>query len=1017
MVPQVLEVVAGSDPEALLGAAAASLSEDQRMVLVRSILDNSEAGRPLHLRWGMYWLYHKLEHPKLQAQLRPYLRDATTSLAARHVAIDIGRACKVAALGPDLVHVALNTSEHVALRKAAAAAVASIGSAQVRGLLRPLAFEEVGPDPDDELKGAGLTALWPELISAAEVFPLLANPKNPNLSGLYTSFIASFPDRMSAADLPIALGWFSRQPSRHNIEFSLGKLMDKIVLLAWENLDHPGVAEGLAGAILSRAVFHDELVSGTEGNSLREKVAGDDERRRRILERLLPRLGEIPQWGLYVATRLLAFSDFNWLLQRILSGRFQSSASVEAKLVVYVTDSASPERMRSLWFACQSNEALYSECKGFFAPIDLDSDIAKMLRDDLRRQGEKAKPKLLDPTPAQLIERDLQRIEDGEITEGWLRIAADLGLEPTSANYKQDLEPDLTSMPGWHAAEGSTRARILASARRYVDEADPQNDSWFHTSSTPYVALGGVRALALLYSEAGEDLGRVAVQSWRKWVPALLRYPVYDGGEQQGIRKIKNVLLLKAYLSVPDELIARLMQEIDRENEQTGYFLVGNEIGVCLDDRMGRALLGKVADAGLKSQVVAALLQLLIQHSVAGARELAESLITSPVPKAEPQRGKMLAAIQALMAEAPDAGWPKVWPAMTRTRQLGRLVVESVSYGNGGRGGFIGKLTEKQLGKLYLWMVRNYPYAEHHGLRSGMMGPADTAVMLRDGILEHLKRRAGFAACDALRDVVEQLPQYPSLRHQLEEAEALARAATWQPVTARQFLALVFNGTKRLVENGEQLIQVVLESLARLGSELHDELSPVRYLWFPSNGGHRPRDEEDLSGYVVSHLKRDLKQRAVIVSREVQIRRRVGRAPGQSTDIHVDAVTAGMRRDSYDQLHAIIEVKGNWHRELLTAMETQLRDRYLKNNRCRNGIYLVGWFSCSSWDRKDSRRRKCSRMSLDEAKEFFVEQAKGLSADGYAIKSYVLNLSLDSPGDGAARRSHGPNARRSRLDR
>jgi len=298
------------------------------------------------------------------------------------------------------------------------------------------------------------------------------------------------------------------------------------------------------------------------------------------------------------------------------------------------------------------------------------------------------------------------------------------------------------------------------------------------------------------------------------------------------------------------------------------------------------------------------------------------------------------------------------------------------------------------LGKLYLWMVRNYPYADHRGLRSGAMGPMDTAVMLRDGILEHLKKRASFAACDALRDIVGKLPQYPGLRHQLEEAEALARSATWQPISARNFLALVFDGSKRLIENGEQLIEVVLESLVRLSSKLHDELSLVRYLWFPSNGGHRPRDEEDLSDYVVAHFKHDLRQRAVIVNREVQIRQGTGRAPGQSTDIHVDAVTPGAKPDSYDQLHTIIEVKGNWHRELLTAMETQLRDRYLKNNRCKYGIYLVGWFSCPGWDLKDSRRKKCSRMSLEEAKEFFAGQAAALSVDGYAIKSYVLNLSL-----------------------
>jgi hypothetical protein len=290
-------------------------------------------------------------------------------------------------------------------------------------------------------------------------------------------------------------------------------------------------------------------------------------------------------------------------------------------------------------------------------------------------------------------------------------------------------------------------------------------------------------------------------------------------------------------------------------------------------------------------------------------------------------------------------------------------------------------------------MVRNYPYAEHSGLRAGAMGPVDMAVMLRDGILEHLKKRGSFEACAALREVIETLPQYPGLRHQLEKAESLARAATWQPVSARQFLTLAFDCGKRIVENGDQLIEVVLKSLDRLNSKLHAELSPIKYLWVPSGAGYKPRDEEDLSDWVASHLNEDLRQRAVIVNREVQIRRGP-RGSSQSTDIHVDAAIPGARANSYERLSLIIEVKGNWHDELLTAMRTQLRDRYLKGSRCLNGLYLVGWFSSPRWDEKDYRKRKIPEMSLEDSRGFFLQQATDLSTDGYFIESYVLNLSL-----------------------
>jgi hypothetical protein len=115
---------------------------------------------------------------------------------------------------------------------------------------------------------------------------------------------------------------------------------------------------------------------------------------------------------------------------------------------------------------------------------------------------------------------------------------------------------------------------------------------------------------------------------------------------------------------------------------------------------------------------------------------------------------------------------------------------------------------------------------------------------------------------------------------------------------------------------------------------------------------------------------------------------------GQRTDIHVDATIQKDANGEYDSIYATVEVKGNWNAELRSAMETQLRDRYLKEKRCRNGLYLPVWFSSTKWSDTDPRKRQCARMSLNEAREFFARQAVELSAGGYYIRSYVLDASL-----------------------
>lgn len=186
--PEVLKAVVTSDPEALLGAAAASLTAEQRASAVDSLLQQASCGRTLHLRWALSAVYHKLKHHGLADQLRPYLADSQKVLGARHVALSIARACHVEDIGPELVSIALDRTADQLLRNHAGAAAAEVGDRNVRARLRSLAFGEAGDDPQDELKGSGLKALWPDMISASELFGLLTRPKQPNLSGTYSSF-------------------------------------------------------------------------------------------------------------------------------------------------------------------------------------------------------------------------------------------------------------------------------------------------------------------------------------------------------------------------------------------------------------------------------------------------------------------------------------------------------------------------------------------------------------------------------------------------------------------------------------------------------------------------------------------------------------------------------------------------------------------------------------------------------------------------------------------------------------
>ena len=985
---EILKAVASSDPEALLGAAAASLSHEERRLVVDALLQQASQGRTLHFRWGLFWLYGKLKHARLPDQLRPYLTDASKSIGARHVAVSIAWACQVENVGPELAGIALDSLADAGLRNSAAAAAAVVGSREIRALLRPLAFGEVGEDRSDELKGSGLKAIWPEFITAFELFSLLSSPKEQGMSGTYSRFLyEDVIENLAVGDLPVALEWFAKQEHRQRLLGPIDRLMDRIVERAWDNLNEPRVASGLATAIVSRVRLYDSILSSDDDRKFASKVQQDQDRRRTLLKAVLPKLNVDGVTALITSrVPIVAVSDVEWLIDRALSGEMKESAPVDARLVRLAFDASDQKIVSKLWSACQTNMILKAECGGFFEAIELDSPEAKLLREQLTHEKEWKTPKLLTPPPCERVENDLTMIEAGKM-DFWVQLTLDLTLEPTSSHYAADAAPDLTDAPGWRAADTLGRKRILDAADRYLKEGDPKNDAWFWTSSIPFSAISGVHALALLMVTGDARLNVLSTDVWAKWVPVLLRF-AHGKNELQ----LQSRLLRRAHQLVSEEATKWILALIDSENERDGHLFVATEMNICWNDRLGSALLEKSKCPTLKPQILGSILEFLLQRGFPGARESAESRMEA-VSSSELAQSQGVTAAQVLLRCTADSGWAKIWPIIKEKKPIGRAIVESVSYGHSGGSSFIANLSETELGQFYLWMVMTYPYAEHK-LGFGAMGPSDTAVILRDGVLEHLKKRGTFAACDAIRGVMEELQQYDWMRHHLEEAEALARASSWRPISIAQFLALALDRDKRFVDGGSQLVETIVESLDRLHAKLHGELPAVRDLWNTPKGEFSPKDEQEVADYVARHLNEDLRGRGIIVNREVQIRRGIGDGTGQRTDIHVDAVMPGEPKRDVDRTYAIVEVKGNWNAELFSAMETQLRDRYLNENRCKDGIYLIAWFACPKWSETDLRRAKCPKVSLSEARESFSKQASELSHDGYFVRSHVLDSSL-----------------------
>lgn len=98
----------------------------------------------------------------------------------------------------------------------------------------------------------------------------------------------------------------------------------------------------------------------------------------------------------------------------------------------------------------------------------------------------------------------------------------------------------------------------------------------------------------------------------------------------------------------------------------------------------------------------------------------------------------------------------------------------------------------------------------------------------------------------------------------------------------------------------------------------------------------------------------------------------------------------------YGSVCVIIETKGCWNRGIDKAIEEQLVGKYLRNNQCQHGLFLVGWFNCEKWDRKDYRKGEGTRLcrNREETEVRLKAQAHNASVNGVKVQAVVLDTSL-----------------------
>lgn len=1031
MQPALFNQLVETEPEVLLLSDVATADDAAKSLLTAGLLNRATTNDLSYQQlWALRPHLHRLRHAGLEEQLRKELKDGDVRIETRRLAIHIAEDARVTGLAGDLVALALNRTEVHTLKVAAARAVTRLDDANAIKQLIPFALGEAGDDPDDNLRGIALHALWPQQLSAEALFRGLTPPKQPRGSGVYYWFLKSnqIHDQVSDEDLPLALAWASRLPvTADGPRDSLTQLAGRLAWRAMSHLDRPDVLAGLCevlihrirqdvGALVVPPAEQDEAGRAYDGRRFLEFA---DEQRRTLLTALVPRMASTGTSAdmLVLRDSLVRREDVPWLFDR--ANATSAAESLVWARLAYWTWSPYDPKCLELWLHFKLICPAIARELQFPLWVELRSELAEKLKrehkasEDHRRWAEGRRhasraPDILAALAAQ-VEAYLDRCFAGEpeffapLTEA-LQWSDEGTLAGMTASAMRDT-------PGWKRADEATQRRIIEAARRFLADAPIDAEHLGDESNRFLVAMAPAFAIELLIEEHPEVLERLSKARWEAISPFLLFAPLY------GTPRMADIIRM-AYVAAPETIRQHAMASIRRSTQESDVSHFRNLLAHCLDAAFGKELLEFLSGPDCPLELFECLSDWLVEAGVPGAVDfLIESLDAN---RAGGEQRRVIPAIAILLTRAHDPAWTVLTRCLEQQPDEVKAALGRITRGLGDQTSrFLSTMTEEQACTLTEWFFKHYsPAADPDHRGTSLVTIEDDIRRFRNAIVNTLAARGTAAACDALQRLCDSHPEFPWLRDMLLNANELHRRGSWLPPTPEVLFLMFEDAGRRYVASERELLGVVIESLERYQAKLIGTPPAVANLWDGSGDApRRPKPEDHLSDNLKLHFDDDLVSRGIVANREIQIRRRLSNegAAGEKPDLLLDVIALTERGRAPDHFQVSIEVKGSWNPKARSDMETQLAGRYLKNSRCRHGLYVVGWFQCPGWnDTNDRRRDQKNWASLEDASRALSEQAAALSpslGQSAMIQAFVLDCRLPGthiPGraaDGAPDRS------------
>jgi len=941
---QFLEHLLRIDPAVLLRSDVARIQGTHKAELVTALLKGAEReeifDEPEYRRF-----YFGLSHAGLAEQLRPYIRNQGKGIIARRLAYDIAEACRLSELTDDFFAVLRDENESQQIREAASDALCeSIPRDRLNELI-PLARGEVGADPQDSIRGDALKKLIPAVWTVREALPTIHAPRNRNFVGSYEMLLRyHLPACLTEEDVAPVLDRLSEWQNAFDSLNSRQTLAEKVFCMGLTRLNEPEIAEKMVRIWIAKSRAYHPFERGKD-SKIREALEDDAKRRgyaARILnseqttETDLYHLLSSDEWG------ILKKDDLPWLLEALDS----VSADRLSIWILVVRDAVWWWMSGSCWdlFMARRSEIpqlevafpLYSEIN---SPASRAAK-ARYLCDQRRRRrfDDHRKPK--PPLDAKRrIANDLRLFHSGR-TDAWYRMFYDLSLAPGDVQY-QHLRTSVVEMPGWKAASDSMREEFREAARAFLLN---HNDGYAKFGGPSNSADPGFHAIELLKDEVLANPALRAMVS-ANWIGAITGW--YSDDDMR-----EKELFALAYAINPEATIAGLLREAQKDHDGHGHIFAFRRAQACWDARLSKVAIDFI-EGCTKAESIGSGICELADLDAPAAEECVIRLL-GRYQRDSSLRECLVEVMAAAISKKMSKAWNGVMEVLSQDDDLACTVLLQAAQDldRGGQQFFV-ELTEVQIANFYLLIARLFPPKKDPPLPSGRVTTRQSAMHMRGALLTALAARANKEACDQFLRLATERPEEATwFRWKYRDTLTAKRRSEWSPQPQAIVEKLIADPQSRLINDEDDLLELIVESLERLQTYLRRQNNPaVEDLWNCDGGGNqrtnfRPKDEEFISDYAARWLERDIARSGIVVNREVQPIR------GRRTDILVQAVlplNMPSRQGEESSINVTIEVKGCWNSSVPTAVETQLVGEYLRPFGRTRGLYLVAWFVCPQW--------------------------------------------------------------------